>query len=91
MKNVIYSKVIVPMCDSVDGETATYVEVTEEINIYCVWAYSYDCGRCLIFWYERWDRESAIEKGVDMSRFLLGFAKEGSDVVDEKINEIAIL
>jgi hypothetical protein len=63
MENVIYSKLIVPMRESHDGETPTQIELTEEINCFLLWRTGYD-GNVLLNNWDKYSRTEAIEEAV---------------------------
>lgn len=64
-ENVLYCGVIVPACESADGETATEVFVTEYANGFLLWRNSHDEGRKIVRW--GCDRDELIEQAVQMA------------------------
>lgn len=61
MKNVLYCRTIVPAKDAEDGETATQIVVTEEVNLFAVWETS-EFGNELLNTFNT--REDALDSAV---------------------------
>jgi len=68
--NVLYQKLIVPSRDAEDGDTPTHLVVTEENNGYGVFLNGLK-GAELLKWFARYERDDAIEYGVNRADELL--------------------
>ncbi|MBD1412883.1 hypothetical protein NUJ30_08305 [Burkholderia contaminans] len=66
MQNVIYSGIIVPASESIDGETPTEVVVTHEANGHAIWLSGHDEGTILVSFERFKRRDTVLEEAVAM-------------------------
>ncbi|KVZ18617.1 hypothetical protein WT88_29485 [Burkholderia stagnalis] len=66
MQNIVYTGIIVPARDSVDGETPTEIIVTHEANGHAIWLSGHDEGTMLVSFERHKRRDTVLEEAVAM-------------------------